>query len=52
MRVAIVTSAAAAAVQVSDREYLSMYPSWAKLVEPAQQMMAAGKGEEVLCRCV
>ncbi|KAF6261958.1 hypothetical protein COO60DRAFT_1625154 [Scenedesmus sp. NREL 46B-D3] len=35
---------------VSDREYLSMYPSWGQQLQHAQAMAADGKAEDVLCR--
>ncbi|KAF8063709.1 SPAPB24D3.06c [Scenedesmus sp. PABB004] len=35
---------------VSDREYLGMTPGWAELEAPARAMVAAGRGDEVLCR--
>lgn len=35
---------------VSDREYLSMYPFWEQQLQRAQEMAAAGKAEDVLCR--
>jgi Mn2+/Fe2+ NRAMP family transporter len=37
-------------LQVSDREYLSMHPSWGQQLQQAQAMAAAGKEDDVLCR--
>uniref|UniRef100_A0A383WQ17 AB hydrolase-1 domain-containing protein n=1 Tax=Tetradesmus obliquus TaxID=3088 RepID=A0A383WQ17_TETOB len=35
---------------VSDREYLSMYPSWGQQLQQAQAMAADGRADDVLCR--
>jgi hypothetical protein len=37
-------------LQVSDREYLSMHPSWGQQLQQAQAMAAAGNADDVLCR--
>lgn len=39
-------------VQVSDREYLSMFPAWQDKVAAAQQLVQEGRGEDVVYRCV
>jgi hypothetical protein len=37
-------------LQVSDREYLSMYPSWGQQLQQVQAMAADGRAEDVLCK--
>jgi len=39
-------------LQVSDREYLSIYPSWGDKVPLAQELVQQGRGSEVVFRQV